>query len=99
MAQRVTKAKLQATAKKLGFDGSTYDHKQDGPRLTGQLGEVWELVKDGEWWTLKQLAKKTGGSEAACSARLRDLRKPRFGRMRVDRVRQAEGWFEYRVVL
>lgn len=79
------------------FGGETYEPEQDSVRLTGQVLAVFELTQSGGWWTLAALAARTGGSEAAVSARLRDLRKRKFGGYDVERRRVAGGLFEYRV--
>jgi hypothetical protein len=81
------------------FDGETFDPALDGARLTGQLARVYELMSDGAWRTLRDIARDAGGTEAAVSARLRDLRKARFGGHTVERRRVpgASGLWEYRV--
>ena len=43
----------------LRFDGSDYIHKRDGIRLTGQLERVFNVMKNGDWITLRQLATKS----------------------------------------
>ena len=82
------------------FDGATYDPALDKERLQTQLGKVYRLMCDGEWRTLAEIAAVAGGSEAGCSARLRDLRKDRMGSYHVERRRRGEGkrgLFEYRM--
>lgn len=79
------------------FDGSTYEALHDQERLNSQLWRVFRLMRDGEWRTLAEIARETGGSEAGVSARLRDLRKERFGRYPVARRRVDGGLFEYRM--
>lgn len=69
----------------------------DQTRLTGQLRRVHDLMMDGEWRTLAQIAQLVGGSEAGVSARLRDLRKPHCGSMTVLRSRLSSGVWVYRV--
>jgi len=87
----------------LFFDGSTFDPDTDSERLGKQLARVRELTTKGLgadlWWTLDQLQNATGFPQASISARLRDLRKPRFGEHTVERRRCAEGagTWEYRV--
>lgn len=82
------------------FDGETYDADKDRVRLTGLLGKVTQLMADGEWRTLHRITAAIGASsEASVSARLRDLRKPRFGGHTVERRRVIDGLWEYRVVL
>lgn len=85
------------TAQLSFFDGRTYSPQLDGPRLSGQLVRVREIMRDGQWRTLARLSALTGASEASVSARLRDLRKARFGRWTVDRRRVEGGLHEYRV--
>lgn len=78
------------------FDGGTYDPGRDRERLSGMLSRVATVMADGRWHTLRELATVTGGSEAAVSARLRDLRKPRFGGHTVERRYVVAGLWEYR---
>ncbi len=86
------------------FDGQTCDAPFDSKRLSGQLEKVYRLMIDGEWRTLAQIRTAIGaGSEAAISARLRDLRKPKFGSHTVERRRHpftlpSAGLFQYRLV-
>ena len=83
------------------FDGVTYN-RQDGPRLWTQLEAVRHLMSDGQWRTLHQIQDAlwwgygSSASEAGVSARLRDLRKAKFGGYVVDR-RRFGGLWEYRV--
>lgn len=79
------------------FDGKTFEMEKDGSRLATQFLRVLNLMWDGDWRTLAQIAAATGGSEAGVSARLRDLRKARFGRMKVERVRLFGGLFVYKL--
>ena len=80
------------------FDGATYDEKRDKARLSGQLLRVQQVMADGKWRTLRDLSRAAGGTEASVSARLRDLRKPRFGALTVERRSMGGGLFVYRVV-
>lgn len=81
------------------FDGGTISEDPDAPvRLTGQMLRVVRAVANGEWWTLHDLAVAAEGTEAAVSARLRDLRKPRMGSNTVERRLVRPGLFEYRVI-
>lgn len=83
----MNRSKLIHEARENGFDGETYDHGQDGERLTGQLGRVFDAVRGGRWLTLGGLATITTGSEGGVAARLRDLRKERFGGWNIERKR------------
>jgi hypothetical protein len=79
------------------FSGSTFDPVLDGPRLTTQFQRVFAIMQDGDWHTLSDLAEASGGSEAGVSARLRDMRKERFGGHVVQRQRGASGLWFYRL--
>lgn len=81
-------------------DGETYSAPYDYDRLNTLQARVYRTLRGGEWWTLAELASRTGGSEASISARLRDLRKPKFGQFVVDRRRRGpahQGLWEYRL--
>ena len=81
------------------IDGATFDPKRDAKRLGAQLRSVFFLMRDGRWRTLQEICDETCySSTAAVSARLRDLRKERFGGHMVERRRGAiEGEWQYRV--
>lgn len=92
------------------FDGPGVE-QADVVRLTGQLARVYDVLViasmvRGDWLTLAEIAQEcrrlrpdTHDSEAGISARLRDLRKPRFGGYEVLRRRRTQGQWEYRLVL
>lgn len=69
-------------------DGATLE-PQDHTRLSTQQEKVRALMADGRWWTLRDLAERVGASEAGVSARVRDLRKARFGGYEVERKREG----------
>jgi len=80
------------------FSGRTYDPEFDRDRLNAQLKRVYDLMHDGAWRTLSEIAAATGDPQASVSARLRDLRKDRFGGFMVERRSRGErarGLFEY----
>lgn len=81
--------------------GQTYAREFDFERLNAQQRRVFDVVADTEWRTLAQIAQATGDPEASVSARLRDLRKPEFGGLNIERRRRAgsesRGVWEYRL--
>jgi hypothetical protein len=79
------------------FDGSTYEPEHDAVRLEGLLARVYAYLERHSWVTLAELAQGTRGTEASVSARLRDLRKPRYGNHVIDRRRADGGLFQYRL--
>lgn len=64
---------------------------KDKPRLDSQRANVRELMLDGMFRTLKEIEEATGYPQASISARLRDLRKQRFGSYTVNRIHRGEG--------
>ena len=80
------------------FDGRTYAHSRDGQRLARQLDAVKAIMLDGKPHTLAELAEIAKGSTASVSARIRDLRKERFGGYQIDRDYLHDGVWEYRLV-
>lgn len=82
------------------FGGNTYEPEYDQQRLGKQLMRVKKLMMDNRWRTLQEIERVTGYPQASISARLRDLRKKRFGSYEVLRRRHGEaarGLFEYRL--
>lgn len=79
------------------FGGTTFDPDQDSERLSRQFLRVRALMLDGEWRSLYTIADATGDPVQSISARLRDLRKAKFGGYNVERRRVAGGLWEYRV--
>lgn len=81
------------------FDGATYVPGRDHVRLAGQMLAVFELMKDGRWRTLAEIAETVKGTEAAVSARLRDFRKAKYGGREVRREHVGSGLFRYKLVI
>jgi hypothetical protein len=80
------------------FDGITFIPERDEVRLTGQLARVWDLMLDGKWRTLREIADSANATEASVSARLRDMRKQRFGSHEIEREHISTGLFKYRLI-
>lgn len=92
--------KLPSRFDPLLFGGNTFEPDLDERRLVSLLARVQQLMSDGRWRTLQQIRSAVGGSEASISARLRDLRKSRWGAFVVERRRRGDpkrGIFEYSV--
>jgi len=70
---------------------------KDEKRLGRLLDRVRDLMANGAWRTLREIADACGGSEASVSARLRDFRKAQNGSLTVERRRVTDGMWEYRV--
>jgi hypothetical protein len=96
-AQNASAALLARVARSPRFDGVTFEQRRDGERLCAQLMRVWAAMIDGTWHTLPALAEVCGDPQASISARLRDLRKSRFGGHRVERRYVKKGLHEYRL--
>lgn len=78
-------------------DGQTFDHKRDGARLNKQAQDVFNLLANGQWYTLDQISYCTNHPQASVSARLRDLRKPKFGGFTVEKRNLGKGTWIYRL--
>jgi hypothetical protein len=62
------------------FDGlADQEGAAKDQRLLSQLARVYEAMSDGRYHTLAELSELTDAPEPSISARIRDLRKPRFG--------------------
>jgi hypothetical protein len=99
--ETVERAKEILGIKHFSFDGATA-LGVDLPRLAGQLARVFNLMRDEKYRNLTEIAALTGCLETSASARLRDLRKLKFGGHAVD-ARRAENepgliW-EYRLTV
>jgi hypothetical protein len=79
-----------------GFDGETFNQQRDGERLQGQFERVRNLMLDGKWRTLAEIAEEAHCPEASASSRLRDARKPKFGGYLVERKYVERGLWAYR---
>lgn len=91
-----------ATTLPLAFDGETYEPEKDQPRLKSQLDAVKHLMRDGRPRTIPAIRSalyRTGirATEQGISARLRDLRKERYGSHNIIRQRVSGGLFSYRI--
>ena len=78
-------------------DGTTFDPFKDMQRLNEQARRVFELMRDENWRTLREISDATGDPEASVSARLRDFRKPHLGGCTVNRRRRNGGLHEYQL--
>jgi hypothetical protein len=79
------------------FDGPTFDQARDGDRLNAQLGRVLAVLKDHRWHTLGDISSQTHDPQASISARIRDLRKARYGGHEVKRRYVERGLWEYKL--
>lgn len=80
--------------------GPAYDEHIDGPRVEKQHEAIRDLMLDGAWRSLSEIAALSGYPEASISAQLRHLRKERFGSYVVEKRRRGEtpgGTWEYSV--
>jgi hypothetical protein len=78
-------------------DGHTYSHDEDYLRLNRQAKRVFEAMADGLWHRPRELERLTEDNWSSINARLRDLRKAKFGGWDVQKRRLPSGLFEYRL--
>lgn len=82
----------------------TLNRNRDGARLWSQFQAVKTAMGNNQWWTIDQLETelmhKYGirATPTGISARIRDLRKEKFGGYRVDNRNVSGGLWEYRLV-
>jgi len=77
----------------------TNPKKSSKPVLAAtQIERVRDVLRDGEWKTLEEVSSITGDTTPSISARLRDLRKPRFGNHLIIKRKVNDNLFEYRMV-
>ena len=81
------------------FSGSDYNPKLDGARLQKQHEVIRDLMLDGVFRTLGEIASATGYPEASISAQIRHLKKSKFGGYSVFKKRRFanSGLWEYQV--
>jgi hypothetical protein len=82
-----------------GFGGDTYDPDRDGSRLQRQLAAITAAMRDGAWHTLAELHQTCGAPEASVSARIRDLRKAKFGSHQIESAYVERGLWRYRMIV
>ena len=80
------------------FDGDTIDQARDGGRLRKQYNDVFRLMSDGQEHSLQGLEIKTGHPQSSISARIRDMRKVKFGGHTVERRFICSGLYSYRLI-
>jgi hypothetical protein len=86
----------------LPFDGITYKPR-DSIKFGTQLWGVLEVMSDGNWRTIPDLDKKLRligiyATHQGISARIRDLRKAKFGGRKIERREIRPRLYEYRLL-
>ena len=79
------------------FGGTTYHPKRDSARLSHQLSAVKKLMLDFQPHTLAEASEITGVPLSTIGSRIRDLRKPQFGRFDVRKHHLGKGLYSYRM--
>lgn len=85
------------------FNGSDYEPEHDWQRLTTQHERVRDcaLLWPGQWFTMMELAERTGEPPGSVERQVRYLRADRFGGYTVEkrtRGNRDSGLYEYRVI-
>jgi DNA-binding CsgD family transcriptional regulator len=84
------------------YNGPVYEREHDNSRLSKQHIAIFNLMSDGKWRTLKEIALVLGYPESSISAQLRHLRKPRFGSHTVNKEIRGErkkGLYQYQLIV
>lgn len=74
-------------------------HRPVKRRATTQLRDVQSLMRYGDWMLLSSIAEKCKAPPQSVSARLRDLRKSKFGGYTIEKRRVARNQWAYRMVV
>lgn len=94
-------AKTEIGATRLRFAGATYRPNRDKVRLTKQALRIFQFVRDGRWYTLKEIEAATGDPSPSVSARLRSFKLPEMGGHQLEKRLHSgsTGLWEYRVLV
>lgn len=79
------------------FDSGVELTPADHVRLGAQLRRVLDVMREGGWWSVPQIALLTGDPEVSVSAQVRNLRKPKHGGHQIER-RRVGNVYEFRLV-
>lgn len=79
-------------------DGTTFEPKRDTIRLNEQCQDVFNFLSDNCWHTLREAHERTGHPEASISARIRDLKKSKFGGFQIEKRYIENGLWQYRML-
>jgi hypothetical protein len=79
------------------FNGPDYEPDRDHRRLSKQSDRILDLMIDGRWRTVAEIAAATNDPENSIQAQLRHLRKPRFGSYIVEKKRRGDSLYLYHV--
>ena len=60
---------------------------------------LYQAMKNGEWFTLKQIEQITHYPSATASAGIRDFRKREYGSNTVEKNYLGEGIYQYRLII
>ena len=83
----------------LNFVGSDYIEERDQKRLSSQHYKVFDLMQDGKFRTLPQIADIIKEPPASISAQLRHFRKKSFGSHIVNKKYEGNGLFSYQLII
>ena len=79
------------------FNGPDYVPERDWKRLNTQIANIYDLMRDQNWRSLRTISAATGYPEASISAQLRHLRKTRFGSHTVNKKHLGNGFYHYQL--
>jgi hypothetical protein len=94
------KIKHDLNAEHIEFAGSAYSADSDKERLAADMYRVFMFMRDGQWYTIKEISEGTGCPESSVSGQIGNLRLARHGGHVIDRRlrgKRGSGHFEYRL--
>ena len=78
------------------FDSGVALTASDHTRLGKQIQRVFDVLSDGQWHTVPEVARRTGDPENSVAAQCRNLRKPKHGGHTIER-RRTGNYYEFRL--
>jgi hypothetical protein len=84
--------------KQMRFNGPDYIPGRDDARLSTQYWDIYNLMQDGEFRSLRVISILTDHPEASVSAQLRHMRKTRFGSNTVTKT-HIGGLYKYSLII
>jgi len=83
----------------VAFSGSDYKPARDQERLTQDYAKIKELMSDGKWRTIREVADATGSPDGSASAHMRAMRKKANGGHTVVKKYEGNGKYLYRLII
>lgn len=68
-------------------------------KLNKGLQRVLDIMSDGEWWKMDEIAAQADMREGSVGSRIRELREPRHGGYTIERRHVGDRQYEFRLIV